>query len=96
MLVFHLWLKLGRCKHRGGSTGVPGRRRRGREVLGDFFSKAFILSRELTYPPKMALLEMIFIDFPFPKVGYGNSLEGIFFGGRFLIFFSVLLQKKLG
>ena len=32
-------------------------------------------SRELTYPPKMAFED----DFPFPKVGYVSSLEGICF-----------------
>ena len=31
-------------------------------------------SRELTYPPDKAYLKMIF---PFPQVGYVNSLEGI-------------------
>ena len=34
-------------------------------------------SRELTYPPKMAFWVD---DFPFPKVGYVNSLEGSTFG----------------
>ena len=32
-------------------------------------------SRELKYPPKMAFED----DFPFSKVGYVNSLEGILF-----------------
>ena len=36
-------------------------------------------SRELTYPPKMAFWVD---DFPFPKVGYVNSLEGSTFGGK--------------
>ena len=35
----------------------------------------YIPSRELTYPPKMAFC--FEDDFPFPKVGYVNSLEGI-------------------
>ena len=34
-------------------------------------------SRELTYPPKMAFWVD---DFPFPQVGYVNSLEGSFRG----------------
>ena len=44
-------------------------------------------SRELTYPPKMGIED----DFPFPKVGYVNSLEGRYFLGVF----SGLLRLKL-
>jgi len=44
-------------------------------------------SRELTYPPKMGIED----DFPFPKVGYVNFLEGRYFLGVF----SGLLRLKL-
>ena len=41
----------------------------------------FVLpSRELTYPVFKALLNTFEDDFPFPQVGYVNSLEGTFFG----------------
>ena len=48
-----------------------------------------IPSRELTYPPEMAYLKMIFL---FPQVGYVNFLEGnisdkfLFFGGGVFTF----------
>ena len=37
------------------------------------WNKVSIPSRELTYPPKLHFAD----DFPFPQVGYVNSLEGI-------------------
>ena len=38
-------------------------------------------SRELTYPPKLGFED----DFPFPKVGYVNPLEGIHLRGKFTL-----------
>ena len=43
-------------------------------------------SRKLTYPPKNGILKMIFLYFPFPKVGYVNSLEGTVVDHRAFVF----------
>ena len=45
------------------------------ERASGYLSLEILPSRELTYPPKKWHFED---DFPFPKVGYVNSLEGIF------------------
>ena len=46
-----------------------------RERASSYLSLEILPSRELTFPQKWHFED----DFPFPKVGYVNSLEGIFY-----------------
>ena len=63
--------------------GFPGFPKKIQLVGGVFSRKLGLPSRELTYPPQKWHFED---DFPFPKVGYVNSLAGKNLPG-YIVFF---------
>jgi len=58
------------------ASAIPGHAQQDFSGKKNIYSSGAIPSWKLTYPPKKGPFED---DFPFPKVGYVNSLEGISF-----------------